>query len=133
MFSLVLIDDEYWALRGIREFIDWESYGFTDIRCFDSPTEALVAPRILLEGNAASDLWANPVGSYRTAVAAGKAFRLLGAEKNHLWYYRRGYHWHKISDVECLAEVMLAKVRGTDFPGDFYQTPFRVPGSVFTE
>lgn len=41
MFSLVLIDDEYWALRGIREFIDWESYGFTDIRCFDSPTEAL--------------------------------------------------------------------------------------------
>lgn len=41
MFSLVLIDDEYWALRGIREFIDWESYGFTDIRCFDSSTEAL--------------------------------------------------------------------------------------------
>ena len=28
MFSLVLIDDEYWALRGIRDYIDWESYGF---------------------------------------------------------------------------------------------------------
>ena len=41
MFSLVLIDDEYWALRGIRDYIDWESYGFSDIRCFDSPTAAL--------------------------------------------------------------------------------------------
>jgi len=41
MFSLVLIDDEYWALRGIRDYIDWESHGFSDIRCFDSPTAAL--------------------------------------------------------------------------------------------
>lgn len=41
MFSLVLIDDEYWALRGIRDYIDWESYGFSDIQCFDSPTAAL--------------------------------------------------------------------------------------------
>ena len=41
MFSLVLIDDEYWALRGIRDYIDWGSYGFSDVRCFDSPTAAL--------------------------------------------------------------------------------------------
>lgn len=120
---------DYWFSPELAKY-----YGRAEELPFDQHfVKALVAPRILLEGNAASDLWANPVGSYRTAVAAGKAFRLLGAEKNHLWYYRRGYHWHKISDVECLAEVMLAKVRGTDFSGDFYQTPFHVPGSVFTE
>lgn len=41
MFSLVLIDDEPWALQGVREFIDWSSFGFTDIHCFDNGAEAL--------------------------------------------------------------------------------------------
>ena len=40
MYSLVLIDDELWALTDLRELIDWESLGFTDIRCFENSSAA---------------------------------------------------------------------------------------------
>lgn len=43
MYSLVLIDDELWALNDLKDLIDWESLGFTDIRCFDDPSAALAS------------------------------------------------------------------------------------------
>ena len=45
MYSLVLIDDELWALNDLRELIDWESLGFTDIKCFDDPSAAFESIR----------------------------------------------------------------------------------------
>ena len=43
MYKIIMIDDEPWALKGIRNIIDWESYGFTDIQTFGNPIEALEA------------------------------------------------------------------------------------------
>ncbi len=43
MYKMIMVDDEPWALRGIRDIIDWKSYGFTDIRTFGNPIEALEA------------------------------------------------------------------------------------------
>ncbi len=43
MYKMVMVDDEPWALKGIRDIIDWKNYGFTDIRTFTNPIEALEA------------------------------------------------------------------------------------------
>lgn len=38
-----MVDDEPWALRGVREIIPWEAYGFTSIDTYQNPQEALNA------------------------------------------------------------------------------------------
>ncbi len=43
MYKIIMVDDEPWALKGIRDIIDWKLYGFTDIRTFGNPIEALEA------------------------------------------------------------------------------------------
>lgn len=41
MFSLFLIDDEPWILKGLKSIIDWESYGFRIAGLFCDAGEAL--------------------------------------------------------------------------------------------
>ena len=66
---------DYWFSPELKKY-----YGHAEDLPFDMhEVKALIAPRILLEGNAASDLWANPVGSVQTAVAAAEVFKFLGA------------------------------------------------------
>lgn len=43
MYKIIMVDDEPWALKGIRNIIDWKSYGFTDILTFGNPVKALEA------------------------------------------------------------------------------------------
>ena len=113
----------YWFSKDLADY-----YLHAEDLPFDQhELKALVAPRILLEGNAASDLWANPVGSYITAVAAQSVYGFLGVPKNHYWYYRKGYHFHEVSDVQCLAEVMVSLQCGKDPQGDFFRIPFTLP------
>lgn len=38
-----MVDDEPWALRGVREIIQWEDYGFTSIDTYQNPQQALDA------------------------------------------------------------------------------------------
>lgn len=38
-----MVDDEPWALRGVREIINWEEYGFTSIDTYQNPQQALEA------------------------------------------------------------------------------------------
>lgn len=90
--------------------------------------KALVAPRILLEGNAASDLWANPVGSYQTAMAAAEVYKFLGVPENHYWYYRTGYHDHLPEDVQRLAKLMR---EGHQTDDEYYVTPFVRPAPIY--
>lgn len=41
MYKVVLVDDEQWTLRGIRETFRWEEYGFEVIKKTTRPVEAL--------------------------------------------------------------------------------------------
>lgn len=41
MFSLLIVDDEPWALVGIQEIIPWDEYGFNPVRAVGNPLEAL--------------------------------------------------------------------------------------------
>ena len=87
--------------------------------------KALVAPRILLETQAASDLWANSVGTWQTAEAVREVYRFLGAPENMLLYYRRGVHSHDVADVARLARIINQKKQGLPFEEGSFRLPFR--------
>ena len=93
--------------------------------------KALVAPRILLETEAASDIWANPVGSWQTAMAAKEVYRFLDAEDNLLLSFRTGYHQHNIQDLQKLVEVMKPKIAGKPLLRNSFRLPFPTPERIF--
>lgn len=41
MYTVVLVDDEYWALKGLYDSYDWEANGFKVIARFTDPAQAL--------------------------------------------------------------------------------------------
>jgi hypothetical protein len=86
--------------------------------------KALIAPRTLFVSEALHDIWANPIGSYQTTMAAKEAFKFLGVEENLLWYYRDGEHCHTPTDVEMLVSVMLNKLNGTPLNENMFRRPF---------
>ncbi len=93
--------------------------------------KALVAPRVLLVGEAASDLWTNPIGSWQTTLAAGEVYKFLGKEENLIWYFRTGYHDQLECDIRQLVDV-IRFVREKKPLGDtFFKTPFEEPGLIF--
>ena len=99
---------------------------------FDSHyLKALVAPRTLFVSEAASDIWANPVGSWQTTMAAGEVYKMRGAEENLLWYYRKGYHYHKIEDVKMLVNIINNKRCGEELSDRFFKMPFKKPELIF--
>ncbi len=99
---------------------------------FDSHfLKAMVAPRTLFISEAGSDIWANPIGSWQTTMAAKEVFKFLGAEDNVFWYFRRGFHFHKIQDIEMLVNVILHKKDGQPLHEDFFKTPFEEPELIF--
>lgn len=93
--------------------------------------KALVAPRILLETDAASDIWANPVGSWQTAMAAKEVYRFLGVEDNLLLVYRPGFHEHQPRDLQTLVNVMKAKIAGEPLCEDAFRLPFQPTELIF--
>ena len=99
---------------------------------FDSHfLKAMVAPRILLVGEAASDIWGNPIGSWQTTMAAKQAFDLLGASDNLLWYFRNGYHNHKTEDLDQLINVIRHRKYGEPLNDRYFKTPFKKPNPIF--
>lgn len=93
---------------------------------FDSHfLKAMIAPRVLFVSEAAGDIWANPVGSWATTMAAKRAFEFLGVPENLFWYYREGYHFHEISDVKMLVSI-LKHMQDPENPLEdgFFVTPF---------
>ncbi len=93
--------------------------------------KALVAPRVLLVTEAASDIWANPVGSWQTTMAAKEVYKFLGVEDNIYWGYRNGTHFHEIEDVEKLVSVIKLVKDGSDLCDGFFETPFEEPPLMF--
>lgn len=41
MFNLIIVDDEALVLRELKDFIDWEKYGFKIVGCFSNANDAL--------------------------------------------------------------------------------------------
>ena len=92
--------------------------------------KAMVAPRILLETDAASDIWANPVGSWQTSMAAKEVYRFLGKEENMVLVFRPGYHEHQPRDLQVLVNVMKAKIAGKPLCEDAFRLPFPTPAEL---
>lgn len=118
----------YWLGEGMGEYADREN----DLPFDCHFLKAMVAPRVLLIGEGASDMWTSPVGSWQTSLAATEVFRFLGKEENLLWYFRRGYHAHLPVDAEMLAEVMCRYREGKSLAdGRFYRIPFKPTELIF--
>lgn len=93
--------------------------------------KALVAPRILLVGEAESDMWSNPVGSWQTSLAAAEVFDMLGVRDRLVWYFREGGHAHSPYDMNMLVSVIERETRGRPLDGRFFVTPFEEPELIF--
>ena len=59
-----------------------------------------------------------------SALAAAPAFDLYDVPGNLLWYWRHGYHYHEISDVELLANLICHKKYGDELDDRFFDLPF---------
>ncbi|MEE1225121.1 MAG: hypothetical protein UH081_07680 [Clostridia bacterium] len=116
-----------WMGQGMREYIDRE-----DKLPFDSHyLKALVAPRVLFVSEAASDIMANPVGSWQTNEAASEVYKFLGVKENLLWYFRSGTHAQTIEDITQLVNVIKHYKSGEPLNDKFFKTPFKKPELAF--
>lgn len=94
--------------------------------------KALVAPRVLLLTEAASDIWANSLGTWQTSLAAREAYKLLGCEENDLLYFRRGYHEHHIEDLKRLVRIMEQHREGRPFEEGSFKLPIAHQEPIFS-
>ncbi len=95
-------------------------------------TKAMIAPRILIVGEAASDIWTNPIGTWMTTQAAKEVFKLYGKEENLHWYFRHGFHYHKVEDIEMLVSVIKHHRDGAPLNEGFSSTPFEEPELIYS-
>ena len=117
----------YWFSRELADYSDRE-----DELPYDQHfLKAMISPRVLIETDAASDLWANPVGSWQTAMAAKEVYRFLNAEDHLYLHYRKGYHFHKIEDIQVLVDIIKHYKNGSPLQNEFFQTPFPEPERIF--
>lgn len=88
--------------------------------------KAMIAPRVLFVSEAAGDLWSNPVGSWMTTMAAGKAYEFLGVPEKLYWYFREGTHFHTVEDVSMLVNI-IKRQRDPSLPmaEGFFTAPFK--------
>ncbi len=100
---------------------------------FDSHfLKAMVAPRVLFDCEAEDDIWAGPVNSWMTDIAAREVWKLFGKEDNVLWYWRKGGHAHLPEDFAMLIEVIEREKDGTPLKSEkFMKTPFPEPEPLF--
>ena len=117
----------FWMGQGMLDYVDCP-----ETLPFDEHfLKAMVAPRTLFVAEALHDIWSNPLGSWQTSVAAEEAFKFLGAEKNLLWYYRDGGHFHAEEDIKMLVNLILHKKDGTPLSERFFRRPFEEPELLF--
>jgi len=99
---------------------------------FDSHSlKALVAPRVLFTSEAISDIWAGPVNTYQTNIAAREAWKLYKKPENVLWYWRSGGHDHTLEDFEMLVSIMDHERFGTALSEKFMKLPFDPPAPIY--
>lgn len=87
--------------------------------------KALIAPRPLLCTEARGDVWANPMGTRRTSIAARDIYSFLDAKNKIGVTYRNGQHDQTLEDWQSLLDFADWHLRGRD-PLDksrFWQSP----------
>lgn len=110
-----------WMGQGMREYI-----GKEEKLPFDSHfLKAMIAPRVLVVLDSASDIMANPVGSYQTTMAAKEVFKYLGCEDNLYWYFKRGTHSSTSYDMEQIVRVFKHVTEGAPLGDNFFKLPFK--------
>lgn len=87
--------------------------------------KALVAPRPLLSTDALDDLWANPLGTQATFLAAQPVFDLLGAGRNNALHFREGKHDQLPEDYEALLDFADLHFYGKPVKTQFNVLPFQ--------
>lgn len=106
--------------------------GCEDKLPFDSHyLKALIAPRVLLVTEAASDIMANPVGTWQTSIAAKEVYKFLEAEEKMLWSFRSGGHCHSVEDVLQLVNVIKHFKWGEPLNDNYYKRPFNKAEPAF--
>ena len=119
---------DFWMGKDMQKYAECE-----EKLPFDAHfTKAMVAPRILLVGEAASDIWTNPIGTWMTTQAAGEVYKLYGKSENLFWYFRHGIHRHKPEDIKMLVSVIKHKRDGLPLNDEFYSTPFEEPELIYS-
>ena len=117
----------YWFCENYKKYIDNEENLPFDTHFL----KALIAPRVLFVSEAAADIWANPVGSWMTTMAANEVYKFLGVEKNLFWYFRHGTHYHKPIDIKKLANIICHIHDGDKIEDGFFETPFTPPELLY--
>ena len=117
----------FWIGEGMEAYCDREQ----DLPFDAHYLKALVAPRTLLISEGAGDLWANPVGSWQTTMAAKEVFRFLGAEDNLFWYFRPGGHAQTPHDIRMLVNVLKHQKDGVPVDERMFRLPFVPPEMAF--
>jgi len=110
-----------WMGQGMKEYIGREGELPFDSHEF----KAMVAPRVLFVSEGAHDIWANPVGTYQTTIAAGEVYKFLGCEENLYWYFRTGGHNQTPEDLGQLANIINHIRRGDAINDKFFVRPFK--------
>ena len=111
----------YWFHKRLRWFA-----GKEDRLPFDQHfVKALVAPRALLCTEARGDMWANPIGTRRTNIAARDVYSFLDVKTSIGLCYRDGQHDQTMSDWRRLLEFAEWHFfdRIPDDPNSFWQSP----------
>jgi len=116
-----------WFGKGMEEYLTCEEKLPFDCHSL----KALVAPRILFDSEAASDMWANPLGAYQSSVASQEVWKMYGNPQDNLWYYRDGYHNQTIEDYNMLLNLMDHAIYGKALSMKFYQIPFEAPEKIY--
>lgn len=116
-----------WFGPGMKAYEDHEA-----ALPFDAHSlKALLAPRVFFDSQAESDIWAGPVNTYQTSIAAREAWKLYGKPENVLWYWRSGGHAQTPEDFDMLIEVIERERFGTPLSEKFMRLPFDPPEPIY--
>ena len=118
---------DYWMGPDMAQYTEREA----DLPFDAHMLKAMVAPRTLFISEAAGDIWANPVGSWQTTMAAKEVYRFLEVPQNLYWYFRPGVHYHHIHDVQMLVNIICMKAKGSPMDERFFQLPFEEMELIF--
>jgi hypothetical protein len=94
--------------------------------------KALVAPRALICTDALGDLWANPLGTQQTTVAAQPVFDFLGASQRNGIHFRQGGHDQTEEDWRALVDFADYQFFGKTVDRKFDVPPFPDAKKPFT-
>ncbi len=118
----------FWFHPNLMTFV-----GHVDQLPFDQHfVKVLVAPRALLSTEALGDLWANPLGSEVSYLAAREVYKFLNAEERIGIHYREGKHEQNVEDWNVLLDFADLQFFGKKGGTTFDQLPFPEPKDAFT-